>query len=131
MPNRLALGPRIWTAPAHERQAPGNVNVVHDGAIGTNECGGADGGWKFDRSDQMQGHSLIAVTALAGLGNEASIRTRTLKQGSSHEIRHNHTPRQGATGSILRLFINDCQLWTEHPNRFTLNPLHDMPGLNI
>jgi transposase InsO family protein len=24
-----------------------------------------------------------------------------------------------------------CQLWTEHPERFTLNPLHHTPGLNI
>jgi transposase InsO family protein len=23
-----------------------------------------------------------------------------------------------------------CQLWTAHPERFTLNPLHDTPGLN-
>jgi hypothetical protein len=24
-----------------------------------------------------------------------------------------------------------CKAWTEEPHRFTLNPLHQMPGLNI
>jgi hypothetical protein len=24
-----------------------------------------------------------------------------------------------------------CKAWTEEPQRFTLNPLHQMPGLNI
>ena len=24
-----------------------------------------------------------------------------------------------------------CKLWTKEPDRFTLNPLHQMPGLNI
>ncbi len=24
-----------------------------------------------------------------------------------------------------------CKLWTQTPDRFTLNPIHQMPGLNI
>ena len=31
----------------------------------------------------------------------------------------------------LTPFERVCQLWTEQPQRFRLNPLHHMPGLNI
>lgn len=31
----------------------------------------------------------------------------------------------------LTPFERICQLWTEHPEKFRLNPIHDIAGLNI
>ncbi len=39
--------------------------------------------------------------------------------------------RRSKTHKGLTPYEAICKFWTTEPKRFTLNPLHQMPGLNI
>jgi transposase InsO family protein len=61
--------------------------------------------YHYDRHDQLETHLADFINAY-----NCARRLKTLKGLTPYE------------------YI--CKIWTEDPNRFKLNPLHQMPGLN-